>query len=335
MKKGIAPAAWAALGAVAMALLFVIGGLAGTGSGTDRSDDDDAAASQAEGVTEQDGVVRLAPAQLAHASIQTRPVVSGSSPVLRLGFARVLDLSALAAIEADLATARASLAASRAEAQRLASLAAQDQSASRQAVEAARAKAASDAAQVRLAERRSGLEFGPGLARMGAAERGALVADAGMGRAALLRIDIPGVPLRPGARVQIEDGDRSQTVRVIGSAATTDPQLQSASVLAVLREPMASGAAAGRQFTARAAGDDMQSGVVVPRAALVRWQGQLWAYRETGKGTFQRIAIDKARPIEAGWLVSRGLTAGERVVTDGATTLLAVEHGGPASEESD
>src|SRR3546814_21084027 len=47
------------------------------------------------------------------------PVASGSAPRLLQGFARVLDLSALASIDADLATARASLAASRADAERL------------------------------------------------------------------------------------------------------------------------------------------------------------------------------------------------------------------------
>ncbi|WP_067733066.1 hypothetical protein [Novosphingobium naphthalenivorans] len=336
MKKGFGPAVWAALGAVVMALVLAGTGVLHLGSGTGSGGDgDDEAAGPAENAPEQDSVVRLNAQQLAHASIRTQPVVAGSAAGLRRGFARVLDLSPLASIDADLATARANLAASRADAERLASLAAQDQSASRQAVEAARAKAGSDAAQVKLAERRFGLEFGPGLARMSPAARSVLIADAGAGRAALLRIDIPGPPLAPGTPVQITDSQHSQTVRIIGPAAAADPQLQDAAMLAVLPAPMAASAMAGRQFTARAAGGAVQHGVIVPRSALVRWQGALWAYRRTGKGTFRRIAIDEAQPIDAGWLVSRGLTAGEPIVTDGATTLFAVERGASAVQEDD
>ncbi|EHJ59846.1 hypothetical protein [Novosphingobium pentaromativorans] len=334
MKKGFVPALWALLGAAIMALMLLAGGVLHPVTGTAGGDSDDAA-SEAETAPEQDGIVHLDPGPLARAAIRSEPVASGSAPRLLEGFARVLDLSMLASIDADLTTARANLAASRAEAERLASLAAQDQSASRQAVEAARAKAGSDAAQVRLAERRFGLEFGPGLARMSAAARSALVADAGAGRAALLRISIPGRLPLPGTRVQVNDGLHTQTVRVMGPAASADPQLQNAAVLAVLSAPMAASAMAGRQFSASAAGEEKQDGVIVPRAALVRWQGQLWAYKETGKGTFRRIAIEEARPVGSGWLVRRGLTPGDRVVIDGATTLFAVERGSSAVQEDD
>ncbi|MEJ2409728.1 MAG: hypothetical protein P8Y48_10435 [Novosphingobium sp.] len=335
MKKGFVPAVWVLLGAGGMALVLAVSGVLHLQGDTAGGDADDEAAAPAETEAAQDGAIHLDSEQLAHASIRTQLAAAGSAPALRRGFARVLDLSALAAIDADLAMARANLAASRAEAERLAALAAQDQSASRQAVEAARAKAGSDAVQARLAERRFGLEFGPGLARMREAARRALIADASAGRAALLRVDIPGAPLAAGTRVQVMDGGRSQAVRIIGAAAMADPQLQDAGMLAVLRGPMASGAMAGRRFTASTAGRGAEHGILVPRSALMRWQGQLWAYREQSKGTFRRIVIDEARPVEAGWLVSRGLTAGERIVIDGATTLFAVERGGSAPQDDD
>ncbi|MEJ2459064.1 MAG: hypothetical protein P8Y58_13375 [Novosphingobium sp.] len=107
------------------------------------------------------------------------------------------------------------------------------------------------------------------------------------------------------------DGGRSQAVRIIGAAAMADPQLQDAGMLAVLRGPMASGAMAGRRFTASTAGRGAEHGILVPRSALMRWQGQLWAYREQSNGTFRRIVID------------------------GATTLFAVERGGSAPQDDD
>ena len=334
MTKGFAPAAWAMLGAAVMALAFAVSGVVHLGSDAD-GDGDEEARGSSQGALTEGGLVELNTAQLAHAAIRTQPLVAGSVPSLRRGFARAMDLSGLAAIDADLAAARGALAASRAEAKRLSSLADQDQSASLQAVEAARAKADSDAAQLNLAQRRIGLEFGPGLARMKAADRGMLIADVGAGRAALLRIDIPGQPLEPGAKVSISDGERRQSMRILGPAAAVDPQLQNAAMLAVLRAPMAAVAMAGRQFAATAAGSDLEDGVIVPRSALVRWQGRLWAYREVRKGAFQPVPIDGARPVDGGWLVNHGLTAGERIVTDGATTLFAVEWGGTATQEDD
>jgi hypothetical protein len=235
MNKGFVSAGWAALGAAAMALVFAAGGMVHPGGGGSvGGDDDEDAADAAESPAVADGVIRLDARQLAHAGIKTQAAAAGSAAALRRGFARVLDLSALAAIDADVATARANLVASQAEAARLASLAAQDQSASQAAVDAARAKARSDAAQRGLAQRRAGLEFGPGLARMSAAARGALTADAGTGHAALLRIDIAGAPLAAGTAVEVSDGQRSQSVRIIGPAAAADPLLQDAAMLAVL-----------------------------------------------------------------------------------------------------
>lgn len=317
-----------------MALALGVSGAVHLGGSTQSADDDEAS-SDVRRAQPQDGVVRLDAKQLAHAAIKAQPLTAGSVPSLRVGFARVLDLSPLASIDTDLATARSALATSRAEADRLASLAAQDQSASRQSVETARAQAAGDAARLNLAQRRVGLEFGPGLARMSPATRSALIADAGAGRAALLRIDIPGPVLAAGTPVEIDDGQHRQTVRIIGPAAATDPQLQDAAMLAVLRPPLAASAMAGRQFNASAEGSGSQYGVIVPRAALIRWQGRLWVYRDLGKGAFSRIAVDEARPIDSGWLVSAGLQAGEQIVTDGAATLFAIERGNAAVQEDE
>src|SRR5262245_65668904 len=77
--------------------------------------------------------------------------------------ARVVDSGPLAALDADIATARAAASASSAEARRVADLVKADQSASRRAAETAAAQARSDEARLLLAERRAALEWKPAL----------------------------------------------------------------------------------------------------------------------------------------------------------------------------
>ncbi|MCB9853311.1 MAG: hypothetical protein H6819_09475 [Phycisphaerales bacterium] len=66
-------------------------------------------------------------------------------------------------------------------------------------------------------------------------------------------------------------------------------------------------------------------GVIVPRGAVVRVGGAAYVYQQTGDGQFTRIQIDTDVPVEAGWFVSAGLSAGDRVVVVGAGTLLSEE----------
>lgn len=340
MTGRMAAAGWAALGAGGMALALLATGVWSIGGAGGGDGDDGPAPAEAAAPVEQDGLLRLPPAQRARAGLRLTALASGDAPAVRPGFARALDLSSLAGIEADRAAARAALQASQAQAARLAALAAQDESASRQAVEAARAQAVADAARLALAERRVGLEFGAGLARLGAGELRALLAGVAAGRAALLRVEVPGAALRPGAVVTVDDGARTQRVTLLGPASATDPAMQTAAMLAILRGPMADAAVAGRQLTVSAPAAGRATGLIVPRPAPVRWQGRLWVYRAEGAGAggFRRVPLDGARPVAAGWLVAAGtggLRAGDRVVTDGAETLLALELGGAAEQEDE
>src|SRR5439155_956137 len=88
--------------------------------------------------------------------------------------ARVLDPGPLIQLDADLAAASASLAASRAEAGRTRKLYAQDRTASARALEAAEAQAQADLQRVNGAQRRLLLEWGDGVARLAARRRAAL-----------------------------------------------------------------------------------------------------------------------------------------------------------------
>lgn len=322
---------WTALGAgLSAAILLAFAPLRGVPE--DASDKEASASRSTTAASTRDGEVRLEHAEQQRIGLAVAPVIATSAPATTYGFARGLDASALAAIDAEIVTARAAANASQAEAARLAALAAQDQSASAKAVEAARAQAAADSARASLAERRIGLEYGPGLARLGAQARRALIADIAAGRAALVRVDVPGGSLGQGARVLVNGGE---LLAILGPAASADARLQSAGVLALLRGPLAATATNGRILGVTIETRGSEPGISIPRDAVLRWRGGLWVYRQEGPESFERVELVDARPIGGAWFVRSDLAAGHKVVIRGAETLLAVEHGGGSAADSD
>lgn len=279
------------------------------------------------------GSVLLDKAAVAHAGIRIVKLQQEAAASERTGFARALDLGPLAAINADIQSARAILAASDAEARRQEALAVQDQSASVRAVELARAQARADRARVTLALRRVGLEYGSGLSGL-EGDLDGLVAQAARGEAALIRLDFQDGAPPKGSAVTVSDGEIHMTAHVMGPAVGADPNLQSAGVLAIVRGAAARSLAVGRVMTAvLAGGGPVQAGVVVPRDAIVRTQGGMWVYRVDQDGAFRRVELQGATAREAGWFVRNGLRPGDRIVGAGATVLLGMEAGPPAEEE--
>jgi hypothetical protein len=244
------------------------------------------------------------------------------------GFARALDIGPLAAIDGEIRTARAAAVTSAADAARLQDLAAQDQSASARAVQLALAQATADRVRVDLALRRVALEFGPGLARLTDAQRMALITAVADGQAALLRIDVPGSP----AITHIGVGDPPAPVQLLGRAAAADLRVQGVALLAVLRGPGVRLAPAGRQLPAMVESSGQDTGVIIPRSALLRQNGDLFVYVAKGD-RFERRVISGGRPVPAGWFTSNGLAPGDIIVTAGAGMVLAAENGGAGEDE--
>ncbi len=271
------------------------------------------------------------PGFLARLGVKTAAVTATIASQMTDGFARGLDAGPLAAIVAETDAARAAAGASLAEAARLETLYRQDVSASRRSVESARAQAQADAARIRLAEQRVGLEFGSGLSRLGPAAVRQLVSEIANGQAALIRIDIPGAMLAPGSMIEIGEPGSAMAVRVLGPAATADARLQSAGVLAIVRGPLAHQAQAGRVLAARAVTGAVSSGILVPRDAIVRFQGRMWVFRKNGKA-FERVALDDPQSSPLGWIVRSGLKNGDVIAVSGATGLLALDAGGAVSD---
>ena len=108
--------------------------------------------------------IKLDPAAQKRIGVVVAPLAAAHRSGAATGFARVLDVSPLATLDADLATAAAAAAASSAEAARTQALAAEDATVSRKAAEAARAQARADAIKLALLRRRVALEWGPAFA---------------------------------------------------------------------------------------------------------------------------------------------------------------------------
>jgi len=274
----------------------------------------------------------LSPADRARTGVRIAALQSSTITSERRGFARAVDVGPLAAIDAERQSAAAAFAASGAELRRLQTLYAADQSASLRSVEAARAQASADRVRLELAARRTGLEFGPGLTRLGTNGLRSLIADVANGRAVLVRIDITGAALVPGQSVRIGEDGAGLRATVLGTTATADAKLQTSGALAIVRGAGASALSVGRIVPASVAGGAQKSGVLVPRSAIVRWHGARWVFRQKDAG-FERVELVGGEASTDGWLVIEGLVPGDRIAVEGAGSLLAIEHGGEAEEE--
>ncbi len=252
------------------------------------------------------------------------------------GYAKVLDPLPLASLDADLTSAVAVADASRAEAARAKSLNANGSAMSSRASEAAQAQARVDAARVTLYRRQLALQWGP-ISALSDERRSALIYLLTRGRAALVRIDSAGATGQGGLKsVDVSfDGLGTVHVTILGSARTADTRLGSPGLIGQVIGPMAQRLAAGLTAPVSLSIPLKGSGVVIPRAALLRTAGQTWVYVKLSPTIFERRAIVIGQATEAGLVARSGLVSGENLVVQGASMLLSAETAGTASAEKD
>jgi hypothetical protein len=68
-----------------------------------------------------------------------------------------------------------------------------------------------------------------------------------------------------------------------------------------------------------------QSGVLIPAASVVISNGKYWCYVERQPGHYLRVAVSADRPLADGYVVTDGITVGDKLVTTAAGLLLAHE----------
>jgi hypothetical protein len=270
--------------------------------------------------------VTLAPDQLRRLGVEVQVLPAQHSSIKVAAFAKVLDNGPLAQLESDLEAADAAAAASQAEAVRARSLYLANSGVSAKDYEAAQAQARSDQSKLALLRLRLGLEWGPGIARLSQARRKALIAALSQGRAALVQLDTPDDEGQAGVRsAEIDIADKTVTATVLGPSRTAESRLQSSGLIALVTGPQAVLFSNGLTQSARLAKPGQGVGVVLPRSAVLRWEGSDWAYVRTGSGGFERRMLASPTPQGDGYFVSQGVQPGEAVATKGVAALFAAE----------
>jgi hypothetical protein len=274
--------------------------------------------------------VTVSPDDQARLGVITQKLVATRHSTETDAFAKVLDPEPLVQLDSDLATAEAAAIASGAEAARSRALNAQGLAMSAKDTEAAVAQARSDALKVDILRQRLGLEWGPGIARLGEAARGRLVHGLSAGTIALVHVDTHNNEGQAGARfVKVDIGDDSVRGTVIGPARAAEPRLQSSGLIVEVAGRSAILLSVGLTQSAHIESTTAETGVMIPRQAVIRYRGLDWAYVRAGDSTFERRLIDHPVPETDGFFVAHGFAGGDEVVMGGATALFAAEQSPP------
>jgi hypothetical protein len=265
--------------------------------------------------------------------LKTQPLEEAKlSPEVK-AYGKVQDPTPLATLLIEQSTVQASLDASTKEYERLKQLAS-GQNASARAVEAAEAAMKKDRIQLQAAQSRLTLALGPGAT--GKFELPKLMDSLVQLKAALVRMDVPltaNLPNRPtGARLGSVTSPENFTDAIyLGPATSADPQMQGQGFLFLIQtNPPPPGALVSGWL--RFPGEP-ESGVLVPREALVRHEGESFIYVQKGEDMFFRQELELEHPLDRGWFVEKGLEPKVNVVVEGAQQLLSEEFKGEAEAE--
>ena len=253
------------------------------------------------------------------------PAAFEMSPELK-GYGKVLDPAPLAALANELAIARAAYSASSMELARVKALEGQG-NASARALQTAAAAAQRDLLAVQSASERLSLSWGKAVAaqtNLAVFARSLISLEA-----AVVRIDLPvgettnSPPI--GARVATLSGQIADAA-FLDPAPSVDPQMQSRGFIFLLK-PNSLRLTAGESVVGyiKLPGEPLP-GVIIPRDAVVRAEGAGWVYVMNSAGdAFTRVEVALDHPTEAGWFVTKGVSASHYLVTTGAQQLLSFE----------
>ena len=251
-------------------------------------------------------------------------------------FGRVLDPSQLVADAGRLESSRAADRAATEEATRLKGLY-RGANASLKALQAAEAEQIEAQVRARQARTEFLLHWGP-LARLGDAQRAALIDQVVRGSQLLLRADLPGRHiLATIPRRALVDVDGIEVpARVVGLLPQAAEEVQSVGLLLQIRHPP-TGLGAGAQLPVMLAGDGVD-GCVVPEEALLYGEQGAYVYHvlpdrtKDGDTLFAPQSVTLVQQVDGGWLVT-GLHTDDRIVVRGAGVLWSLQGLGNISDE--
>ena len=277
--------------------------------------------------------VKLSREMQASAGLQTAPLQTAEWKPEVKGFGRVLDPAPMVTGLFDIDAAQAALTASSKEHARIAVLFGQNQNASLQALETAEAAMKRDQLLLASARARFVTVWGRNLAARN--DLPALAQSLTSLQAALIRIDLtPGQSWEPTPTARVAAlmaADKLSEAEFVGAAPSADPQTQGLAFLFLLRTnaPAPGTAMTGFLSSSGAA----ESGWRLPQSALVRHEGSVWFYTQTGDETFERQMIKLERRLAEGWFVAEGVEATNKLVVIGAQMLLSEQLKGAGGGE--
>jgi hypothetical protein len=323
---------WIAAAVAVLAVLVILVWIFG-GTGSDEGDEAEKVTSAPPKISHSSGgevVVELNRDEQARIGLETETVSAVSQSQEATAYGIVLDPAPLAALDAELASTRAAVAASRAEYERARLLHSEQQNVSLKDFETARAKFQADQAQLNLLNHRLADEWGVKISAMSPSERASVI-DVLINRiAGIVRLSLP-----PGESLSQEPTEAQIAVfgydthplvtSSIWYAPTADPHLQGQGFLLKVEAqgfPLRPGTAVTGHLESPGTA---KPGVVVPEAAVVRTGDRAWAYVQIAPTQFERRQLEATMPAARGWFVTSGFAAGDHVVVTGAQALLSEE----------
>ena len=277
--------------------------------------------------TNGEPVLTLDEATQKRVGLQLAPLAAAQLTPEVKAYGRVLDPAALATAVAESVAARAMAEASQKEFERIKILAGQN-NASTRTLQTAEAAALRDSAQADAARIRLRTAWGEAITD--SKDLRGVVESLAAGASALVRLDLPaGEVLKSvptGARVfAMADEGTPFEAKFLGAAANVDAQTQGRGFFFLVTKPQGQFKPGGAVLGYLGVAGDAQSGVLVPREAVIHADGHAWVYLQTGAGAFTRKEITTAHALAGGWFVREPLGAGDRVVVIGAQQLLSEE----------
>lgn len=156
-----------------------------------------------------------------------------------------------------------------------------------------------------------------------------------LGKTALVRLEVPAGELirnAPVGAMLLAPGGEAEVLTAdlfgLGASAVTDPQTQGQGFLAAVQSGHERLRIGALLKGALQLPGEKESGVTVPRTAIVRHEGEAFIYVATKDGEFTKKEIELEHPTADGWFIHEGLKPGDKVVVTGAQQLLSEESKG-------
>jgi hypothetical protein len=324
---------WIAAAVAVLAVLVIFVWLSGGGGSRDEGDEAEQVVAAPPKISHRSGgdvVVELSRDEQARIGLETEGVNAVTQSQEATAYGVVLDPEPLAALDAELASTRAQVAASRAEYERARLLHSEQQNVSLKDFEIARAKFQADQAQLNLLNHPLADEWGTKISAMAPAQRASLIDALTKRIAGIVRLSLP-----PGQSLSQEPTEARITVlgydthplvtSSIWYAPTADPHLQGQGFLLKVEAqgfPLRPSTTVTGHLESPGTA---KLGVVVPEAAVVRTGDRAWAYVQVAPTQFERRQLVVTLPAARGWFVTSGFATGDHVVVSGAQALLSEE----------